>query len=49
VILDEEILRKAYIEASEDPDRKEVIEDWAELDYEAWGLLPAMFSFFEEK
>ena len=31
------LLRKAYTEAEEDPDRKEVISDWAILDGEDWN------------
>lgn len=30
-------LRQAYVEAEQDPDRKEVINDWKVLDGEDWG------------
>lgn len=31
------LLRIVYAEAEEDPDRKEVISDWASLDGEDWN------------
>lgn len=32
-----QLLRVAYVQAEEDPDRKEVINDWKVLEGEDWG------------